>query len=98
MAHLFTIDSFISLITLALLEIVLGIDNVIFVSILMGRLSGRQRLKARRIWMFAGIGVRVALLIGLGWLVKNGNSELFGINFNDTHYPFTIRNLILFAG
>jgi len=47
MEHLLTIDSLISLITLAVLEIVLGIDNVIFVSILMGRLDDRQKLRAR---------------------------------------------------
>ena len=42
MEHLLTVDSLISLITLAVLEIVLGIDNVIFVSILMGRLNGNK--------------------------------------------------------
>jgi predicted tellurium resistance membrane protein TerC len=98
MQELFTVDAFISLLTLTVLEIVLGIDNVIFVSILMGRLDQKQRLRARRIWMFAGIGVRVLLLMGIGWLVKNGNSELFGFSFNDKHYAFNLRNVIMFAG
>ena len=65
MQELFTLDALISLITLATLEIVLGIDNVIFVSILMLRLDESQRLKARRIWMLAGISIRVLLLIVL---------------------------------
>ena len=52
MQELFTLDAFISLLTLTILEIVLGIDNVIFVSILMGRLDKQQQLKARRVWMF----------------------------------------------
>jgi len=98
MEHLLTIDSLISLITLAVLEIVLGIDNVIFVSILMGRLDDRQKLRARRIWMIAGISVRVGLLIGLGWLVKNGNMELFGLNWGEKHIGFNLRNMIMFAG
>ena len=92
------IDALISLITLALLEIVLGIDNVIFVSILMGRLPQKSRKKARQIWMIAGIMVRIMLLLALGWLVKNGNRELFGLNWNDEHFGFNLRNIIMFAG
>ncbi len=68
-----------SLLTLSVLEIVLGIDNVIFVSILMGRLDKAKQLKARRLWMVAGIVVRSALLLALGWLITNGNKELFSI-------------------
>lgn len=98
MEHLLTVDSLISLITLAVLEIVLGIDNVIFVSILMGRMDDRQKLRARRIWMFAGITVRIGLLIGLGWLVKNGNMELFGMNWGEKHIGFNLRNMIMFVG
>ena len=92
--ELFTIDSLISLLTLATLEIVLGIDNVIFVSIIMGRLDKSKHLKARRIWMISGILVRIALLMALGWLVRNGNQELFSI----FGYGFNLRNLIMFIG
>ena len=98
MLELFTLDSLISLITLSLLEIVLGIDNVIFVSILLGRVPQESRLKARRIWMIAGIAVRIMLLLALGWIVKNGTSELFGFNWGTTHYAFNFRNLIMFLG
>ena len=98
MTSLLTADSLISLITLALLEIVLGIDNVIFVSILMGRLKEKDKLKARRIWMLLGITARILLLLGLGWLVANGNKELFGLDIKDTHYGFNLRNMILFGG
>ena len=98
MEHLFTIDSLISLITLASLEIVLGIDNVIFVSILMGRLPDNQKPMARRIWMIAGIAVRILLLLALGWLVANGNRELFGLDWGDRHVGFNLRNLIMFVG
>ncbi|MGZ5135027.1 MAG: TerC family protein [Flavitalea sp.] len=94
MEHLFTIDSLISLLTLTTLEIVLGIDNVIFVSIIMGRLDKSHHLKARRIWMVAGISVRIALLMALGWLVKNGNQELFNV----FGYGFNLRNVIMLIG
>lgn len=98
MEHLLTMDNLISLVTLALLEIVLGIDNVIFVSILMGRLEEKDRKKARRIWMIAGITVRIMLLLALGWLVKNGSRELFGLDFGNGHVGFNLRNIIMFVG
>ncbi len=98
MEHLFNLDALISLITLATLEIVLGIDNVIFVSILMGRLDERQKLKARRLWMVLGITVRILLLLGLGWLVTNGNMELIGFNLGGKHLGFNLRNIIMLVG
>lgn len=98
MTSLLTVDSLISLITLSLLEIVLGIDNVIFVSILMGRIEKEKKLLSRRIWMMLGITIRVSLLLALGWLVANGNKELFGIDLKNNHYSFNLRNIILFCG
>ncbi|MFL5748654.1 MAG: TerC family protein [Niastella sp.] len=98
MQEFFTVDAFISLFTLTVLEIVLGIDNVIFVSILMGRLDKNQQLKARRIWMFAGIAVRIALLMGIGWLVHNDKIEIFGFSLRGVHYPFHLRNVVILVG
>src|SRR6187549_1954752 len=94
MESLLTGENVVSLLTLTLLEVVLGIDNVIFVSIVMGRLPKNQQPKARRIWMVTGILVRCGLLIGLGWLVKNGSSTLFSIWGKD----FNLRSLIMLAG
>ena len=94
MHALLSFDSLISLFTLIILEIVLGIDNVIFVSILIGRLPDNRRLEARRIWMIAGILIRSGLLLGLGWLVTSGNRELFQI----AGYGFSTRNLVMLAG
>ena len=94
MEDLFTLSALVSLLTLTVLEVVLGIDNVIFVSIILGRIPEGQRLRARRIWMVGGILLRSGLLLGLGWLVKNGENELFRI----LDYPFNIRNLIMFFG
>jgi len=94
MESLFTIDSLISLLTLTILEIVLGIDNVIFVSILIQRLEASRRLSARRIWMIAGILIRTLLLMGIGWLVTNGNREILSI----AGAGFNLRNMIMLAG
>lgn len=99
MTQLFSFDSLVSLFTLTILEIVLGIDNVIFVSIIMGKMpEAKQRLVARRVWMFAGITIRVGLLMLLTTLVTHGNKELFGFDFNGKHIGFTLRNIIMFAG
>jgi len=94
MTSLFSIDSLISLCTLTILEIVLGIDNVIFVSILIERLEPARQLAARRAWMIAGILIRSLLLLGLGWLVTKGNKELFAL----FGYGFSLRNLVMLAG
>ena len=69
MAYLFTSESIISFIILVILEIVLGIDNVIFVSIIINQLDEKDEGKARRAWMIAGIIIRSSLLMGLGWLL-----------------------------
>ena len=94
MEDLFTLSALVSLITLALLEIVLGIDNVIFVSIILGRMPEQDRARGRRLWMIAGIIMRSALLLGLTALVKHGDKALFTIAGDD----FTLRHVILFAG
>lgn len=94
MEDLFTLSALFSLLTLAVLEIVLGIDNVIFVSIILGRMPAEQRLKGRRIWMVGGILLRSVLLLGIGWLVHNGERELFQV----LGYPFNLRNCIMFFG
>ena len=78
MEHLFTSESLISFFVLVVLEIVLGIDNVIFVSIIMNRLSKKtDQLKARRLWMVTGIISRSLLLMGLGWLLSQKGKSVF---------------------
>ena len=76
MEHLFTSESIISFFILVILEIVLGIDNVIFVSIIMNRLAEKDEKKARRFWMITGIIVRSILLLGLGWLLSQKGKAL----------------------
>jgi predicted tellurium resistance membrane protein TerC len=80
MEHLFTTDSIISFFILVVLEVVLGIDNVIFVSIIMNRLKSiKDQKKARRVWMITGILSRSLLLMGLSWLLGQRGNPLFTI-------------------
>lgn len=91
---LLTAENLVSLLTLSILEIVLGIDNVIFVSILMGRLPHEKQKTARRVWMIAGISVRVLLLLALGWLVNRSEMTLI----SPFGYDFNLRNIIMLVG
>lgn len=78
MEHLFTSESIISFIVLVILEIVLGIDNVIFVSIIMNRLKSiKDHAKARYTWMITGILSRSLLLMALGWLLSQKGKAVF---------------------
>lgn len=70
MEHLFTSESIISFLILVVLEVVLGIDNVIFVSIIINRLPNEKEKKARLIWIITGIISRSLLLMALGWLLR----------------------------
>lgn len=75
-----TSESIISFFVLVMLEIVLGIDNVIFVSIIMNRLpDDKQQKKARRFWMISGIIVRSLLLLALGWLLSQKGKAVFTV-------------------
>jgi predicted tellurium resistance membrane protein TerC len=78
MEYLFTSESIISLLVLVVLEVVLGIDNVIFVSIILNRLKNKKdQKKARTIWMITGILSRSLLLLALGWLLSQKGNFLF---------------------
>jgi predicted tellurium resistance membrane protein TerC len=60
----------IALATLTFLEIVLGVDNIIFISILSGKLPPRQQPLARRVGLLLAMGTRILLLFSLAWIVK----------------------------
>lgn len=92
MSYLLSWEALISLLTLTVLEIVLGIDNVIFVSIVMGKLPEPKQPAARRVWMFTGIAVRVLLLLCLGWLIHNP------LAFSVLGYKFELGNVVMLAG
>ncbi len=95
MVHLFTGESIISFFILVVLEIVLGIDNVIFVSIILNRLSNeKDKINARRIWMVTGIISRSILLLGLSWLLSQKGKSIFTI-FNK---GFDLASLVMILG
>jgi predicted tellurium resistance membrane protein TerC len=70
MAWLTNPESWIALLTLTVLEIVLGIDNVIFISILAGKLPGERQAQARRLGLFLAMFIRIGLLASLAWIVS----------------------------
>lgn len=94
MNELLSSASIISLITLTLLEVILGIDNVIFVSIIMGRIPQTERKKARLYWMVFGIGTRILLLMMLGWLLKQKGIALFSV----FGHPIDLASLVMIGG
>ncbi|MFZ4059225.1 MAG: TerC family protein [Ferruginibacter sp.] len=94
MEHLFTSESIISFLILVILEVVLGIDNVIFVSIIMNRLPLALQKKARTFWMITGITSRSLLLLGLGWLLKQKGNYLFTI----MDKGFDLSSLVMLSG
>jgi len=96
MESIITADNIISLLTLAILEVILGIDNVIFVSIIMGRLHKSKQLNARRLWMITGIGVRVILLFCLSWLVSQKGRVLFTLPV--INKGFDLAGLVMIGG
>jgi len=86
-------EAWLALLTLTLLEIVLGIDNIIFISILVGRLPEAQRQKARQVGLMLAMGMRIALLLAIVW-VMGLTKPLFSI----LDFSFSGRDLILLGG
>lgn len=69
LAHLANPDVWISLLTLSVLEVVLGLDNIIFISILVGKLPAEKRDRARRIGLVGAFGMRLGLLSALSYVM-----------------------------
>jgi predicted tellurium resistance membrane protein TerC len=82
-----------ALVTLSVLEIVLGIDNIIFISVLVGRLPEQQRKRARNIGLIAAMGSRLALLFSIVWLIGL-TRPWFSVFGND----ISGRDLVLILG
>lgn len=86
-------EAWISFFTLAVLEVVLGIDNIVFISILSSRLPPERRTKARQIGLAGAFLSRICLLAGLTWIMKL-DKPLFDI----ADRSFSGKSLILLAG
>ncbi|MCA9234893.1 MAG: TerC family protein [Planctomycetales bacterium] len=82
MAELLTVSSLIALATLAILEIVLGIDNVVFLAILTGKLPAEQQPKARTMGLALAAVGRIALLFAISWVITLDKTTLFELPFD----------------
>jgi predicted tellurium resistance membrane protein TerC len=86
-------DTWISLLTLTFLEIVLGVDNIIFISIVSNKLPESQQARARNLGLILALFFRIGLLMGISYIIKF-TTPLFTIMEHD----FSGRDLILFFG
>ena len=93
MEGIFTSENLIALLTLTALEIVLGIDNVVFISILVGKLPEEKRARARKVGLGLAMISRILLLLSLSWVMK-----LTGELFRVWEHPVSGRDLILLIG
>lgn len=90
-------DAWIALLTLTFLEIVLGIDNIIFISIVTGKLPQEKRKKATRIGLFLAMFMRIALLFGITILIAM-KAPWFTIDWGWFSGSFTGQAMVLFLG
>jgi predicted tellurium resistance membrane protein TerC len=92
-AYLLTPDALLSLVALSAMEIVLGIDNVVFIAILTARLPAARRALARRVGMTMALAIRVGLLFAISWMMRL-TQPLFSV----VGQEFSGRDLILIGG
>lgn len=97
MEILFTADAIIAFLTLTFLEVVLGIDNIIFISIVTGKLPENQRKKATKLGLFLAMFMRIALLFGVTWLIAM-KKTLFSVDWGWFSAQFNGQALILLLG
>ncbi len=111
MAEFFTVQSLMALATLAILEIVLGIDNVVFLAILSGKLPPEQQGKARTLGLLLAAVGRIALLFAITWVITLDSYKLFELPFElpgshqtgdnedgDTVTLISVKDIILILG
>jgi predicted tellurium resistance membrane protein TerC len=92
-----SVDAWVALLTLTFLEIVLGIDNIIFISIVTGKLPEEKRKKATRIGLFLAMFMRIALLFGITLLIAM-KAPFFSVDWGWFKASFTGQAMILLLG
>jgi predicted tellurium resistance membrane protein TerC len=92
-SQLLTTDALVALLTLSAMEIVLGIDNVVFIAILTGKLPATRQATARRVGLVLALFIRIGLLFAISW-VMGLTKPLFSV----VGHPFSGRDLILLGG
>lgn len=90
-------EAWISLVTLTALEIILGIDNIVFIAILAGKLPQHQQKKARQLGLTLALGTRILLLCALAWMVRL-TTPLFTFTMFGYEWGLSGRDLILLVG
>ena len=92
-------EVWIALLTLTALEVVLGIDNIIFISILANKLPDEQRDNARRVGIVAAMGMRILLLLGINWVIGLTEPilEIMGHEFSGRDIILAVGGLFLVA-
>src|SRR5690606_36950370 len=111
MEELFTAQSLMALFTLAILEIVLGIDNVVFLAILSGKLPPEQQGRARTLGLLLAAAGRIVLLFAITWVITLDTYKVFELPFElpgshesvegadgDSVTPISVKDLILILG
>ena len=92
-ASFLTADGLLALVTLTAMEIVLGVDNVVFIALLTGRLPARRQVSARRVGLTLALGIRILLLLAITWMMG-----LTRPLFSAAGQEVSGRDLILFGG
>ncbi len=97
---LLTPEGLIALLTLTLLEIVLGIDNVVFIAVVCGKLPEHQRVKAGRTGILMAVVTRVLLLLAITWLIRLHEIKLFTIfpNTESLKHAVSWKDIVLICG
>lgn len=103
MNALLTLDGIVALVTLVVMEIVLGIDNIIFISIFAGKLPKEKRQKARMIGLGLALLFRIIMLLAITWIISLKepviNLNLASLHLKDVQdLKLSFRDLILLAG
>lgn len=94
---LLSTNALVALLTLTFLEIILGIDNIVFLSIVSGKLPANEQPKARRIGLILAMLFRIILLFGITW-VMGLKAELFHFDFGVLSGGVTGQSIIIFLG
>ena len=90
-------NAWVALLTLTFLEIILGIDNIVFLSIVSGKLPAKEQPKARRIGLTLAMVFRIVLLFGITWVLSL-QETLFHVDFGFFEAHVTGQSLIIFGG
>ena len=90
-------SAWVALLTLTFLEIILGIDNIVFLSIVSGKLPEKDQPKARRIGLLLAMAFRIILLFGITWVMSLQNS-FYDFDFGFLSGGLTGQSVIIFGG